>query len=183
MSSDDRLIATRYVEALFAYAADHNEHDAVKADMKVLKSMLAGSAEFRRFLTNPIIGREDSAKAMAKVLDALKACDVTRRFFTILSNNRRLDIAPLAIDGYLERLAASRGELTVQVTSAEALSEDALKVITDAIAKATGKKVEAETREDPSLIGGLKVRVGSSLLDTSISGKLARLKQNLSKAA
>jgi F-type H+-transporting ATPase subunit delta len=183
MSSDARLIAERYVEALFDLAAESNEHDRIKADFEWLASVLAGSEELRTFLTSPIVSREESEKAIVQLLTIGKATELTRKFFALLARNRRLALTPLVIDAYLERLAKSRGELTVQVTSAAPLGEDEVKTITGAIAKSTGKKVTLETREDPALLGGLQVRVGSQMLDNSVAGKLERLKQALSSAA
>jgi F-type H+-transporting ATPase subunit delta len=182
MSSDDRLIAARYVEALFDLAAESQQHEQVKADMQALKTVLEGSGEFQKLLINPIISRGDSEKAIAAVLAEIKACDLTRKFFALLARSRRLVVTGLIIDAYLGRLAASRGELSVEVTSAQGLSDDEVKMLTGAIAKSTGKKVSIRTQENPALVGGLQVRVGSRLLDTSIAGKLARLRQALGAA-
>ena len=183
MSSDDRLIAARYVQALFDLAAESNQHDTVKKDMEMLKSVLTGSDEFQKLLSNPVMTREDSESAVSKVLDAIKASDLTRKFFALLARNRRLSISALAIDKYLEMLAESRGELAVQITTAQPLSAAELKTLTDSIAKSTGKKVNAQVRENPAILGGLQVRVGSKMLDNSVAGKLDRLKQKLESAA
>lgn len=182
MSQDDRQIAARYVKALFDLATEAGEHDQVKADMQTLKSVIEGSSELEKLLGSPVISREVSGNAMEKVLAAAKACDLTKKFFALLARNRRLAVTKLAIDDYLARLAESRGELTVHVTSAQALSADDTKTLTQTISKATGKKVQIETEENPALLGGLKVRVGSRMLDNSVEGKLDRLKQLLSAA-
>lgn len=183
MSSDDRLIATRYVEALFELASESGQHDAVKADMLVVKSILQASVELQKFLVSPIVSREESAAAMAKLLAAAHASELTRQFFALLARNRRLSLTPLAIDKYLERLAESRDELTVDVTTAQALSEEEMQVLTNAISASTRKKVSLRARENAALLGGLQVRIGSTMLDNSVAGKLARLKQSLTQAA
>lgn len=183
MSSDDRQIAARYVEALFALAAEGKHHDTVKADMLAFKATLAQSDALQKFLASPVTGQEVSAQLIGTVMDSIKASDLTRKFFTLLTHNRRLAIIPLAIDVYLARLAESRGELTAHVTSAQPLGKDEIKALGDVIAKSTGKKVEIKTQENPALLGGLQIRVGSRLLDNSVAGKLARLKQALTKAA
>jgi F-type H+-transporting ATPase subunit delta len=87
------------------------------------------------------------------------------------------------IEKYLNKLAESRGELSVSVTAATALKPEDTKVIADAVAKSTGKKVNLTVRENPALLGGLQVRIGSRMLDTSLATKLSRLKQALSQAA
>jgi F-type H+-transporting ATPase subunit delta len=151
--------------------------------MLVLKSIIQGSGEFQKLLVNPVISRDKAEKAVGKVLAAANACDLTKKFFALLARNRRLSVASLAIEAYLARLAQDRGELTVQVTTASALSADELQTLNGTIAKATGKKVEIQSRENPALIGGLQVKIGSKMLDNSVAGKLDRLKQSLTDAA
>jgi F-type H+-transporting ATPase subunit delta len=158
MPSDERLIAARYVQALFDLASENKQHDKVKADMLTLKSVLSVSAEFQKLLTNPVISREDAQNAIAKVLEGINACDLTRRFFALLARNRRLALTAHAIDAYLAQLAESRGELAVQVTSAQDLSDEEIGILSDSVAKATGKKVQVKTSQNPALLGGLQVR-------------------------
>src|SRR5262249_39795055 len=147
-------IATRYVEALFQLSSEAKQHDAVKADMLMLKSIVGGSDEFQKLLMNPVIGRAQSEQAVAKVLTAINACDLTKKFFALLARNRRLRLTSIAIDKYLERLAIARGELTVQVTTAQPMSAEEMTTLTGAIAKSTGKKVTVKAQENPALIGG-----------------------------
>jgi F-type H+-transporting ATPase subunit delta len=183
MPSDDRLIAARYVKALFDLASEGNQHDAVKADMLMLKSIVEASSEFQKLLNNPVISRKNAEKAVAKVLEVTKTCELTRKFFALLARNRRLSLTPFAITEYLDRLAESRGELTVHVTSAQPLGKEEIGTITQSIAKSTGKKVDVKTKENPALLGGVQVRIGSKMLDNSVAGKLGRLKQLLTSAA
>jgi F-type H+-transporting ATPase subunit delta len=89
MSSDNRLIATRYVQALFDLATQDGQHDAVKADMEKFKSILSGSPEFGKLLINPVISRASAEKAIGKVLLGIKASELTRKFFIALARNRR----------------------------------------------------------------------------------------------
>lgn len=183
MSSQNRLIAARYVRALFELATEGKQHDNVKADMLMLKSIVEGSSEFQKLLTSPVISRKNAEKAVAKVLEATKTCELTRKFFSLLARNRRLSLTSFAIEEYLKLLAESRGELTVHVTSAQPLSADEMKTLSQSVAKSTGKKVEVKAQENPALLGGIQVRIGSKMLDNSVSGKLARLRQKLTEAA
>jgi F-type H+-transporting ATPase subunit delta len=183
MSSSVNLIATRYVRALFELAQDNKQHDSVKADMLMLKGVLSASADLRKLLSSPVVTRADAEKAIVAVLQAIKASELTKKFFTLLAHQRRLAITSIAIEKYLAMLAESRGELDVQVTSAEALDASQIKALTEALSRSTGKKVEIATRENPALIGGVQVRIGSRMLDNSIAGKLSRLRQALTKAA
>lgn len=181
--SNQSVIAQRYVSALFALVTEQNSHDRVKADMLSLKSLFARSEQLRKLLVNPIISREQTEKAVDSVLAALDADQLTRKFFALLARNRRLAVAPAAIDAYLAMLAESRGELTVQVTTAQKLDTAETRTLTDALSKATGKVVELRTSEDPALIGGLQIRIGSRLMDGSVTGTLERLRQTLKAAA
>lgn len=183
MSLDNNLIAARYVRALFGLAAEQDAHDQVKKDMLAMRSVLAQSQELQRLLVNPVISRDQMEKAVQGVLTAIKAGELTRKFFTLLVRQRRLALTGAAIDAYLQMLAESRGEVAVQVISAQELGKDQIKILTQALDKATGKKVNLETKENPALIGGVQIRIGSRMLDHSIAGKLARLRLALTKAA
>ncbi|HEU5047492.1 MAG TPA: ATP synthase F1 subunit delta [Rickettsiales bacterium] len=183
MSSYSNVIAARYVSALFDMAAEAKLHDNVKKDLLTVKDMLSGSEELQKFLNNPVVTRLQAEKAISALLTAAKASDLTQRFFTLLARSRRLSLTSQIIDKYLARLAESRDELPVKVTTASALDKKQADTLAQAIAKATGKKVELQLSENPDLIGGMQVRIGSKLLDNSISGKLARLRLALKKAA
>lgn len=183
MASDELLIATRYARALFQLAEEETKLDAVKDDVQLLKTVLDQSSELRKFLVNPLVTRDEAEKAMSSVLNAVKATELTRKFLILLAQQRRLPVLPQALDSYLHMLAQSRGEITVQVTSAKTLGEAQLGVLNAALTKATGKEVHIKTRENPDIIGGVQVRVGSKMLDYSIAGKLDRLRQTLTNGA
>src|SRR5438270_800932 len=104
MSSDANLIAARYVTALFDMATENKSHDSVKKDLLVLKSAISQSEELQKFLVNPVITREQADKAMAAVLTAIKASDLTKQFIALLAHQRRLAIIGNIITQYLERL-------------------------------------------------------------------------------
>lgn len=183
MASDTNLIAARYVDALFALAAEQKQQDAVKKDMEALLAVFDQSEQARKFIVNPVMNREQSAQAMDAMLEALKASALSRKFFSLLAKERRLAISPVAAKLYLQLLAKSRNELQVEVTAASALSDAQLASIADALSKSTGKKVNLKASTNPALIGGLQVRVGSKMLDSSLAGKLDRLRQALTKVA
>ncbi len=183
MSSDENLIAVRYVRALFALATEQKAHDNVKKDMLVLASLLAESKDLQKLFVNPIITREQSQKLIEAVLTKAGACDLTKSFFTVLAHQRRLAIAALIIEQYLAMLAESRGEITADVTSATELDAKEVKLLSESLTKATGKKVHVRTHENAALIGGVQLRIGSQMLDNTIATKLARLRQTLTRAA
>lgn len=181
--SDLNLIAARYVDALFSLAAEQKKHADVKKDMLTLKAAFAESEVLRKFVSNPVMDREQAGQVIASVLDAMKASELTKKFFILLARERRLEIAPVAAQKYLDMLAESMGELSVQVTSAKALTKEQVAALTESLAKSTGKKVTLNTAENASLIGGVQIRVGSKLLDHSVAGKLARMRLALTRAA
>ncbi len=183
MSSDANIIATRYVSALFELATEKKQHDNIKKDFLLLKAALSGSDKLQKFLVNPLVTKSVANKAILAILASVKSSELTQGFFTLLTNKRRLGLSALIIDKYLAKLAESRGELTVKVTSAQALSNDQAKLLSASIAKSTSKKIELDLHEDSTLIGGLQIRIGSKMLDNSISGKLSRLRLALAKAA
>jgi F-type H+-transporting ATPase subunit delta len=183
MSSDDNVIAVRYARALFELASENKQHDSIKKDMVTLQSVLTESIELQKLLVSPVITREQAEKTMAAILTAIKAGDLTKKFFALLARERRLGLTSIMIQKYLTMLAESVGEITVEVTSATKLDIAELELMKKTLSKTTGKKVELQTKENPALIGGVQIRIGSQMLDNSIAGKLSRLRQALQKAA
>lgn len=183
MSSQLAPVANRYVDALFSLAGEQNQHDTVQKDMLILREVFAQSEMLQRFIVNPLIDRAQAEQAILALMDAVKAGELTRKFFVLLAHERRLEIAPLAIRKYLELLAESRNELGVAVTSAKALTPSQVAALTASLSQATGKKVTLNTQEDPALIGGVHIRVGSKLLDHSVAGRLQRMRVALTQAA
>lgn len=183
MSSDDRLIATRYARALFDLAQEQNKQDEAKEDLLTIKSVLAESLVLGKFLENPVVTRVQAQQGIEAVLTALKTRPLVRRFFFLLARERRLSLAKVIIDAYLAFLAESRGELSVRVTSAQNLSESQLGHLIEALVKATGRKIDVHVNQDDALLGGLRVQIGSRMLDTSLASKLEQLKRTMAEAA
>jgi F-type H+-transporting ATPase subunit delta len=183
MPSHDRLVAARYARALFDLASDNNAHDVIKNDMLMLQSVLAESRILQKFMVNPTVTREQAEKGIDTILAAMNASALTRQFFALLARNRRLGVAALAIKRYLALLAEAHGDLKVHVTSAHGLSESQLQLLTGSLARATGRAIEVKVATNAGLIGGMQVRIGSKMLDTSVAGKLARLQRRLTEAA
>ena len=168
-------IAKRYATALFEMADEAQQLDAVAEDLRGVRTLLSENDELRRFVRSPIYGRAKQTKAFLAVLEAAKVGDLTRRFVGVIGRNRRLAAMPAIIEAYLETLARRRGEVTAKVSSAAALSDAQLELLTDSLRKAVGGKVVVETDVDPELIGGLVVRVGSRMFDASLRTKLQKM--------
>lgn len=168
-------IAERYALALYELADESRGLDAVAGDLTSLKALIGESADLRKLMNSPVIDRDDKIAAVARVLEQGGAGDLTRRFVGIVARNDRLFALPRMIDAFLAELARRRGEITAEVTSARPLKDDQLQALADSLRGKLGGKVAVEVKVDPSLIGGLIVRVGSRMIDASLKSKLQRL--------
>lgn len=144
--------------------------------------MLTASDDLARFVRSPLIDRDDQTAGILAVAEQAKVSDLTRRFLGVVGRNRRLFALSAIVDAFLKELAHRRGEVTASVTSAKALSDAQVTAVTDALKKAVGAKVVIEQSVDPELIGGMVVRVGSRMVDTSIRTQLQRMQRGLRAA-
>ena len=168
-------LAGRYALALFELADEQQQLDGVADELKQLREMVADSAELRLLITSPVIARDQQAKAMDAILEQAGAGDLTRRFVMVVANNRRLFVLPQMIKGYLAELSRRRGEVTAEVTTAQALSDAQQARLTETLRAEVGAKVQVDLKVDQSLLGGLVVRVGSRMIDSSLRTKLQKL--------
>jgi len=168
-------LAGRYATALYELADEAKALDAVAADLKTLKTLIGESADLRRLVSSPLIPRAEQAKAVLALVEKAGVSDITRRFVGTVARNRRLASLASIIDGFTALLAAHRGEITAEVTSAKPLSQPQADAVGNALRAAVGKKVSVQLNVDPQLLGGIKVKVGSRLIDASLASKLQRL--------
>lgn len=178
MASDEAAgsgLAGRYASALFELADEQKALDQVAGELSALKRVIAESEDMRRFIRSPLYGREDQTRVMAAILDKASAGDLTRRFVMVVAHNRRLFALPRMIDAFLAELAHRRGEVTAQVMAAYDLSETQKDALLTALRQAIGSKVKMDLKIDKGLIGGLVIKVGSRMIDTSLRSKLQRL--------
>jgi F-type H+-transporting ATPase subunit delta len=169
-------LAGRYATALFELADAGKQLDVVADDLTGLKAAIDGSDDLRALIRSPLYDRDQQAAAMGAVLEKAGASDLVRRFVQVVAQNRRLFALPRMIDSYLAELARRRGQVTAEVTSARPLDEAQKTALTEALNKALGGKVQVNEKVDPALLGGLVVKVGSRMIDSSIRSKLQRLK-------
>ncbi len=170
------LIAERYASALYELADEAKALDQVAADLKALKAMMAASADLMRLIRSPVLGRADQARAVSALAQKAGFSELTGRFLGTLAANRRLFALLSVIDGFLAELARRRGEATADVTSAVPLTPAQTQALEEALKSVVGSKVSVDLKVDKSLIGGLVVRVGSRMIDTSLATKLRRLR-------
>ncbi|MGQ0665278.1 MAG: F0F1 ATP synthase subunit delta [Pseudomonadota bacterium] len=168
--------AGRYATALYELAEDARALDAVAGDLGRLKGLVANSPELRRLIASPLLSRDAQAKAMAAVIERAEVSDLVRRLVGTLARNRRLFALVGIIDAFLAMLAARRGEVKAEVASAAPLSAAQAEAVADALKGAVGRKVAIDLKVDPALLGGLKVKVGSRLVDDSLGAKLQKLR-------
>ncbi|MFT5182306.1 MAG: F-type H+-transporting ATPase subunit delta [Alphaproteobacteria bacterium] len=169
------VVAERYASAVYELADEARVLDGTADDLKSLQAMLRDSADLQMLIRSPLIDAGDKAAAMGSILEQAGASDLTRRFIAVIARNNRLFVLPATIEAFLTELAHRRGEVTAEVTSAQPLKQLQLESVTNALRGALGGKVTVDAKLDPSLIGGLVVRVGSRMIDASLKSKLQRL--------
>ena len=168
-------LAERYAKALFELADDRKALDEVANDLRALRGLIEESSDFRRLIRSPVLTRLEQGKAVNALAERAGFSALTRNFLGVLARNRRLFVLPGVIAAYLKELAARRGEVTAEVTAAKPLSPAQTEAVNEQLRRVVGGKVALDLRIDPSLIGGLVVKVGSRMVDASLKSKLARL--------
>ncbi|MCL5777011.1 F0F1 ATP synthase subunit delta [Limibaculum sp. FT325] len=179
-SSLSASIAGRYATALFELAQESGALEAAEADIARLGEALEASEDLRSLIASPIYARDDQSRAMAAVGKALDLSGLTANLIGLMASKRRLFVLPQLIATFRALMAEHRGELTAEVTAARALSDAQLANLAETLKGATGREVKLNVKVDEDLIGGLIVKVGSKMIDTSIRSKLASL-QNVMK--
>jgi len=169
-------VAGRYANALFELADNSHSLDQVAQDLTTFRNLVAESPELARLLASPVIGHEAQGKALLAVLDAAGIRGLTRNFIGTVVANRRARYLIAMASAFLAELASRRGETTASVTSAMPLSPQQLQQLSDTLRSVLGgAKVSIDARVEPEILGGLVVKVGSRLFDSSIRSKLQRL--------
>jgi F-type H+-transporting ATPase subunit delta len=165
-------LAGRYATALLELAQEDKSVESVERDLETLRRLIAENADLRDLLRSPIFSRAEHAKAMRAVLEALNAAPLTTKFVLTLAAKRRLFALSEIIRSFQNMVARQRGEVNAHVTSARALSEVQLADLRAVLKSALGRDPRIETKVDPALLGGLIVKVGSRMIDSSLRTKL-----------
>lgn len=175
-------VAERYAQALFDLAREAGAVEAVRGDLRTLKAMLAESADLRRLAASPTWTAEDKGKAFVALAAKAGFHMLTAKFLGLLTHNRRADALGGVIAAFERLWAKETGVVAAEVTSALPLTDAQLGAVRAALRQALSKDPEIETRVDPAILGGLKVKVGSRLFDASLKTKLDQLKFALKRA-
>lgn len=169
-------VAGRYATALFELALEQQALEQVAADLSRFNQALDASADLLRLVKSPVFSADEQGRALAAVLETLKIEGLTRNFLLLAAKNRRLFATPDMIRAFRAMLARHRGETSATVTAASKLTESQLTALKQALKAALRKEVMLEERVDAGLLGGLVVKVGSRMVDTSLRTKLNSLK-------
>ena len=169
-------MAGRYATALFELAHEQKVTDAVKADLDRFDAMIAESADLERLVRSPVFTADEQGKALSAVLDQAGIGGLTAKVLKLVTANRRLFAVRQIIKAYRALVARHKGEVTAQVTVAEALDDKHREAIKTALKAVTGKDVDLDVKVDPAIIGGLVVKLGSRMVDTSLRTKLNAIK-------
>lgn len=176
-------VAGRYASALFELANEQGELEAVERDLATFQAMLDQSDDLKRLVMSPAFAAEDQQRAMKAVMDWASVGATTSNFLNVVARNRRLFAAEDMIKNYRALLAAHRGETVAEVKSAVALTEEQKAQLTEKLKATVGKDVKLDASVDPSLLGGLVVKIGSRMFDSSLKTKLASLQIALKGAS
>jgi F-type H+-transporting ATPase subunit delta len=169
-------MAGRYATALFELALESNSIDAVKADLQGFETLVAGNADLTRLVRSPVFSTEDQSKALSAILAKAGISGLAANFLKLVTSKRRLFAVGNIIRGFRTLVAHHKGEVTAQVTVAEKLSDARLAEIKDTLKTVTGKDIQMDVRIDPAIIGGLIVKLGSRMVDSSLRTKLNAIK-------
>ena len=176
-------MAGRYARALFELALDAKSVDAVKADIEQFDAMIAASPDLNRLVRSPVFGAEEQARALGAVLAKAGIGGLASNFLLFVTSNRRLFAVRDMIRDFRKLVARWKGEVTAEVTAAEKLSDARLEEIKSTLKSITGEKaVGLHVKIDPEIIGGLVVKLGSRMVDSSLRTKLNAIKHAMKEA-
>ena len=175
-SKDAGGVAGRYASALYELAESAEVLDGVADDLRALRSMVEENDDLARLVASPVLSRGDQVRAVTALAEKAGFDPLTVKFVGLLVQNRRLAILDAVVGAFLTELAQRRGEVTAEVVSAQELKPRHLESVAHALSQALGSKVTLETRVDPALLGGMVVKVGSKMIDSSLATKLQKLR-------
>lgn len=182
MADSRSEIAERYAEALFELAREEGKAETVESDLDALREAYDGSADLRRLIASPAFSSDQKMAGIAALLERGKAEPMSQNFGKLLAKNGRLSLLPLVITRFKRIAAEARGEVTAEVISAHPLTDAQKGELATQLRASVGKDVQLDTRTDPELLGGLIVKIGSRMIDSSLKTKLARLRARLKEA-
>ena len=173
------IVARRYARALYQEAEQQGMTEAIDADVDLIRGSLEGSRDLVSFFRSPILSREKKEAVVRQLFAPPRVQPLTLDFLNLLIEKGREDLFPDVVAAYRELRDEQRGIVEARVRTAFALGADELRQLEAALARMTGKQVRLQVQHDPSLIGGLVVRVGDTVYDGSVRHQLANLREQL----
>jgi F-type H+-transporting ATPase subunit delta len=170
-------LAGRYASALFDLARDQRKIDAVGRSLEALSSALVDSKEFAELVASPLVSRDEAGKAFAALAPKLGIDEITTNFLGVLAANGRKKELRNVVRAFNRLAADHRGETTAEVITAHPLSDDQIDALMAQLRARAGSDVNIDAEVDPSILGGIVVKLGSQRIDASIRTKLNRLAQ------
>jgi F-type H+-transporting ATPase subunit delta len=175
-------MAGRYATALFDLARETHAIDAIKADLENFDALIADNPDLARLVRSPVFSADEQLQALGAVLERAGIGGVAAKFLKLVTANRRLFSVRDMIRGYREMVALDKGEATAEVTVAEPLKDEYVGALRAALKSVSGKDVDLHIKIDPAIIGGLVVKLGSRMVDTSLRTKLNAIKHAMKEA-
>ncbi|WP_373635024.1 F0F1 ATP synthase subunit delta [Yoonia sp. SS1-5] len=172
-------IAQRYATAVFDIAKEGKAIKALESDVAALEGAMAESADLRTLLTSPLYSRDEQSGAIGEIAKKMELSDTTRNVLSLLASKRRLFVMPQLLAVLQDMLADERGEVTAEVTTAKKLTKAQADKLAETLKAQVGKSITIKETVDESIIGGLIVKVGSKMIDTSIASKLNALQNTM----
>ena len=183
MAKEETIVtgmAGRYASALFALAQEQSATDQVAADLARFSGLMAESADLTNLVRSPVFTAEEQVKALGAVLAKAGISGLTAKFLKLVATKRRLFAVPTMIADYGKLHDAARGVSRAEVTVAEALSDAHLNALKEALKEVSGgRSVDVKVKVDPSIIGGLVVKLGSRMVDGSLRTKLNSIRTRM----
>jgi F-type H+-transporting ATPase subunit delta len=175
-------VAGRYATALFDLARDANSIDAVQGDLARFDGLIAESADLARLVRSPVFSADEQLSALSSVLERAGIGGLAAQFLKLVTRNRRLFAVQHMARGFRDLVAQHRGEVTAEVTVAEDIKDDHVAALRNALKAVSGKEVDLKIKVDPAIIGGLVVKLGSRMVDSSLRTKLNSIKHAMKEA-
>jgi F-type H+-transporting ATPase subunit delta len=175
------VVATRYAAALIDLAHEQGKLDNTERDLRDMAAMIAASEDLRTLIRSPRAGKAGQERALAALAEKAKFDALTRNFIGVLVQNRRLNALEEIIRAFGHEISVRRGEVTVNVETAQDLTPAQARALAQSISKSVGREVTLNASVNPGIIGGMIVTVGSQMIDDSVARKLERLKGTMSK--
>jgi len=173
--------ANRYALALYELAKEKNELSKTEAEVKSMISLIKSNPEFNNLVTSPAVGKNDQINVLKKISERLNFSSTFKKFLGLVASKRRLFFLSNILNNFINLISLNKGELKAKLISSKELNQKEIEKIQNELSTSFGSKLNLNYINDPSLLGGFIVQIGSTMVDTSIKNKLKQYKQLMIK--